>query len=313
MRLLRDKFMILADPNLKAYLPILGLNGTPLRLSRQFDPYRHSTQIGVIHEVPMEFSEESIDSHLLKKGDTVWFHHFVCQPKNRWMIDGVEMFQASWGQIFAKIEEDGTLVPMNEYVFVEPIIEGDGDLWAAGLKLRDTAQAVQMVGTAFAVSAKASSLGINRGDKIHYMKGADYEMNIEGKKLWLMKIQHITAIERDPGYINTHPPGLHGNLVPLANRVIVREDERPEYVERFGMKLPNTERPKQHYGVVTGVGSEITEIGTLDQVCFLHGTSAVIYKDGAEFAVLKKENIISIESKATVYEPFNKSSTQTKT
>lgn len=302
MQLLRDKFMISADPDAKEFLPIMGLDGEPIRLARQFDPYRHSTQIGVIAEVPLEFSEASIDSHTLKVGDTVWFHHFVCQPKNRWMIGGKEMFQASWDQIWAKVE-DGKLIPMNEWLFVEPILESEENTFLAHLQLREQREFLPLVGKVYALSNKAQEMGINPGDMIHFIRNADYEIEIDGKKLWRMKIQAVVAIERE-GYSQSHPPDLTGDLIALSNRIIVKADERPEYVERAGIQLPNSEREKQHYGTVTSVGKEITEVKNLDRVCFLHGTSSVIMKGNNEFAVIKKTNLISVESRSIAYKSF---------
>jgi co-chaperonin GroES (HSP10) len=37
-------------------------------------------------------------------------------------------------------------------------------------------------------------MGIKKGDVVYFAKDADYEMDIEGKKLWRMSVNHLLAI-----------------------------------------------------------------------------------------------------------------------
>ncbi len=213
MKLFKNYFMITADADLNSTLPVIGLNGEKLKLDKQFNPYHHSTQIGTIAEVPDTFSESSIDSNTLKKGDTVWFHHFVCQPKNLWLIKGEEFYQAKWELIWAKVE-DGKLIPINQWIFVEPISEEEEDMYYGGIQLHDARENLQQVGTAFAVSAHAQKMGVNVGDRVHFIKDADYEIEIDDKKLWRMKLPTIVAVERD------------GKLYPLSDKILYWPPER---------------------------------------------------------------------------------------
>lgn len=279
MRLLKNRFLIKADPDQKKTISIEGLDGKPFLLATQYDPYRYSTQIGEIYEAPLEFSEDSIDTHTLKKGDTIYFHHHVCQPKNEWLIKNESFYQCGYKQIWAKVE-NGQLVPVNDWIFVEPILESEDEMFAGGLRLHATQENLQQIGTAFAVSQYAQDMGIKKGDRVHFVKDADYEIEIDGKLLWRMKVAAVIAIEEDE------------LLYPLADKILIKEDERDDRVWRGGLLMPASERPKQFYGSVVSVGKNAEVVKPDDRVCFFHGMSTRMYFQDEEYAIIKKENIV---------------------
>jgi co-chaperonin GroES (HSP10) len=282
VRLTKDKFFVSCDPDAGSLLPIIGINGVRLFLDKRFDPYLHATRFGTIEEAPAEFSPKSIDSHLLRSGDSVIFHHFVAQDKNQWMIKGKEYFQAHFEQIWAKVENE-QLVPINDWLFLSPIEETADDLMFGNIQVRDYTQNKQGVGICFAVSEFGRKMGILPGDKIHIIREADYQINIGGQDLWRVRMQAIVCIERA------------GELVPLNDKVIIKEDERQDTAFVGNIMIPISERSKDLYGTVQKVGKDVTVVQEGDNVGFLHGVFTKFEINDQPYAIVRKENIIYIQ------------------
>ncbi len=284
MRLLYNRFLITCDADAKATLPIKGHNGEYLTLDRRYDPFAHAQQVGVIQESPMEFVGRNIDSQNLKKGDTVWFHHHVAQPKNLWLLDGKEYYQCHWEQIWAKVENEA-LIPVNDWLFVEPILEDEKDrVTSFGFVFRDEDEAENLkgIGRAFAVSPHCKEMGIQEGDLIHFLKNADYNIKIGDKDLWRMKLVVVIAIERD------------GKLLPIADRMIIEEDPHESEVKRNGVILPWDERTKNLYGNVLEAGKHVG-IAPGTRVCFFQDRNTQMRCNDKELAIVRKENIVYVE------------------
>lgn len=282
MKIQKDRFFVSCDQDANSTLPIIGLNGIPLVLDKKFDPYLHATRFGIIEEIPSEFSANSIDSHLLKPGDQVFFHHFVAQDKNKWLINGRELFHAHFEQIWAKIEND-QLVPINDWLFLKPIEESEEELMVGNIQLRSYTQTKQSVGVCFAVSEFGKMLGILPGDKVHIIRDADYSINIGGEDLWRVRLQSIVCLERNR------------ELIPLKEKVIIKEDQRSETAFSGNIMVPISERSKDLYGTVMSVGAGVTCVEKGDNVCFLHGVFTKFEINDEPYAIVRKENIIYIK------------------
>ena len=282
MRIIQDNFLLDIDANAGANLAILGENGVHLVIDKKFDPYRHSTRFGIVAECPSRFSPPSIDSEMIKKGDEVIFHHFVAQPKNQWYIDGKELYQAHFTQIFARVNE-GYLQPINDWIFIEPIQETEDDIKIGDLYLREHTDVKKGFGTVVAASNLSKKNGVSVGDRLHIIKDVDYEMEIGGKKLWRVRLQQVVCIERD------------GKLLPLNDKVLVKEDPRPETLMSGDLMLPLSMRSKDVYGEVLEVGEQCKEIVSIgERVCFLHGVFSRHNIYGAWYSLVKKENLIYV-------------------
>lgn len=242
MQLLRNFFLVTADAELNSTLPIKGINGEFLMLDTKFDPLRHSTRLGRVSSAPLEFSDVSIDSNILKVKDKVLFHHFVCQEQNKWIIDGKTYYKAIWEHVWAKVEFD-QLIPLNEWLFVEPILEDESALFCDTIKLKEDAENIPNTGIVFASSTYCKSLGINTGNKIHFIKNADYEIKVGDKDLWRMKANAVIVIEKD------------GEVYPLEGSILVEQDEQPDRVYKAGLILPESNRAKELTGTVVNIGN----------------------------------------------------------
>ena len=282
MRLTTNRFLITADADSKSVLPIKGMNGEFLYLDRKFDLYGTATQIGTIAHTPMQFDDKSIDSHILKQGDTVWFHHFVCQDKNRWLIKGEEFFQAHYNQIWAKVEDE-RLIPMNDWLFVEPILEEESEMFIGDLQLKQDRENVTGQGKVFATSTYAKEMGIKDGDSVFFVKDADYSIKIGEKDLWRMKVNAIVLINRK------------GELIPLRDKILVKYKHKEDKHLREGLWIPPSMQDKSLEGIVMCYGIDITCVKKYDHVVFYPGMFTNITWNNEDYAVMRKEFLIYVK------------------
>lgn len=284
MRLIQNKFLITADADAKSALPIKGMNGEALYLDRKFDPYGSATQIGEIAHVPMEFDERSIDSHNILPGDTVWFHHFVCQPKNEWLINGKSFYQANWDQIWAKVKNE-QLIPVNDWIFVEPILERAEALFAGDVfRLKDERENMKGVGKVFALSDHASHMGLSVNDHVYFIKDADYEIKIGDKMLWRMKLSAVVAITNDRRLV-----------IPLRDKIVVSYTKSETAYEVNGLWVPPSMRDKTLEGKVVEIGKDITCVKQGDKIVFFPGMFTNFTFGNRDYAILRKEFLIYIK------------------
>lgn len=284
MRVFRDFFLVTAAAESSSVLPIKGYNGEFLTLDTKFDPVKHSTRIGRISSVPLDFSEKSIDSNTVKMGDKVLFHHFVVQPHNAWLIDRKTYYKAIWEHVWAKIEFD-KLIPLNDWVFVEPIREEESALFCDTLKLKEYTENISQTGIVFASSGHCKLKGLFEGTKIHFIKDADYEIKFGDKIFWRMKLGAVLTTEND------------GEIYPLANQILVEQDEQPDKVEKVGLLMPENQRRKELSGTIRGVGDGMdlhTQTLVGDRVTYFRGMFGNFNYWGKNYSVLNPLDVIYV-------------------
>lgn len=136
----------------------------------------------------------------LEAGDTVYVHHFVVEDERIVPVKDKEYRWLEYSQIYARVR-DGILKALGYYVLVEPIKFDEAKFKKktdSGLLLTQKAgtQNVDRVGIVAHVGDEAAEAGIEVGDKIFFNKNCEYEITIEGKKMYRMeKRDVIVAID----------------------------------------------------------------------------------------------------------------------
>ena len=137
----------------------------------------------------------------VKVGDILYIHHHVTMDggnqleKENFMV----RYHPDGGfstQCYAFKNEDGLQVLTN-WVLVEPIPQPH-HLKSSVIELVNIAQEPNRYGRIHCDSEALAELGISKGDIVYFAKDADYEMEIDGKKLWRMNVDHLLAV--DYGY-----------------------------------------------------------------------------------------------------------------
>jgi len=187
-QLLKDTFLIRANASLNSVTDIKGLNGQNLVIDIDFQKYQHSTQIGEIAYIPLSVSKEYLNDTKLSVGDKVVFHHFVCQPDNEVVVGGETLYKCAYYFMWAKINLNQTFHPLEDFIFVEPILEPESAVrTSGGLMLKLDRENMPNTGIVFAASNAAKEKGLRMGDRVFFTNDADYDIKITGNNYYRMR------------------------------------------------------------------------------------------------------------------------------
>lgn len=137
------------------------------------------------------------DGKELEVGDTVYVHHFVIEEERRVPTKDKEYRWLEYNQIYARVR-DGILKALGYYVLVEPVKFDEVKFKKktdSGIVLTQKAGTsyVDRVGIVAHVGDEAEAAGIVPGDRIFFNKNCEYEINIQGKKMYRMESRDVIA------------------------------------------------------------------------------------------------------------------------
>lgn len=265
MKTLRDIFLINTDKDANKRLKIKGYNGEYLYLDYDIGHYANANQIGTVDTVPMVISGKYINDTEIKKGDTVVFHHFVAQPNNSIINNGLEVFRCDYFHLWCKVENE-KIIPFENYIFVEPIIEKEEDLYAGAVMIKQYKEPKTRSGIVYASSKYSQSIGIKEGDTVHFTKDADYAINILGKTLYRMKTISVVGLQRD------------GEFMPTLNGVVVRSE--------LGIS-----ESEANIGEVIRVGANVDYVNVGDSVSYFTGGCQPVEINDKMYSLITNDNI----------------------
>jgi len=267
LRTVKDIFFVDADFDANKTMDIKGADGERLYIDIDFDPYSYATRIGTITHTPLIIDNKYKYLTKLDKGDTVIFHHFVCQDDNRVIIDDKQYFRADFFHLFAKIK-DNTVIPLEQFIFIRPI---KGEVKFMGkFQMSFDDKNLKSTGIIEYLSQEAKDVGLKVGDKVFYTKNAEYKMNILGTDFYRMRIRNILLVERD------------GELVCLNDRLLLKA------IERTGMWVTGNEKALK--AEVCGVMDSEKEIKVGDTIGYSRGLDYPIEYNGTEYLLTRREN-----------------------
>lgn len=255
MKLVKDVFFIDADPDINKELRITGSDGNYLYVDIDFDPYSYATRVGIVTHVPEIIDDEYLNDNPIVVGDAVMFHHFVCQDENEVIVDGKQYFKAHYGQIYAKIVQDG-IEPLERLMYVEPIIDSEADLFNGQYQIKNNKDVKEGHGTVLFLSKQNEKEGLKIGDIVYYTLYAAYKTDVFNTELFRMRQRNIRLIIRD------------GEMVYLDNMVILKD------------------RNKVH-----GLGDLVTDIKIGDRVGYFSAVFADVNYNEVDYVSLKRDNI----------------------
>jgi len=272
MELIKNVFLISADKDLNSKVKI---GGKSLFVDRDFDKYRYSTQIGEVFSCPKKIDEkEFINDTAINNGDIVIFHHFVCQPNNLVIVGGKELYKCEFYNLWAKIENQ-KITPIEDFIFVEPILEPESNLTSNGLLLKTSREPLKNQGIIFALSSAARKSGLRMGDKVFFTNNADYDIKILESTLYRMRVRNIIGVERN------------GQLVCLSDKLLVKEIVKENKLN--GLIYFQNKREKT--GVVKSIGEKIKGISVGTNVSYFEGLSSSLNYNGENYSFLSVEQL----------------------
>ena len=160
-------------------------DGKELWLDTSFDRYVNARQYGIVKMVSININKRVKDNINLKEGDKVYFHHHCIDEKMSSSFGGDNIYKVNYDQIYCYVR-DGKIIMTQDYVFVKPIKTEDkiGNLYIQSKE--STKKGVVAYANQF-----SKNDGFKVGDEIVFIKNANYDMTIEGERLFRMKNNEI--------------------------------------------------------------------------------------------------------------------------
>jgi len=134
----------------------------------------------------------------LEVGDTVYVHHFVIEEERRVPVKDKDYRWLEYSQIYCRVR-DGIIKTLGYYILVKPIKYDESKFKKesdSGLLLRQKSgtEYVDRVGEVAHIGEEAREAGLEVGDKILFNKNCEYEINIEGQKLYRMERRDVITV-----------------------------------------------------------------------------------------------------------------------
>jgi co-chaperonin GroES (HSP10) len=160
-------------------------------IETKFNEFEHRVPYGTVVSTPLKYPTS------VKPGDKLYVHHHVVMDDGNSMGDGnyKVRFHPDGGfstQCYAYVNEEG-IHTMTDWVLVEPVKQPN-ELKSSILEIVQYEKQPNRYGRIYCDSPALEEIGIKKGDVVYFAKDADYEMDIEGKKLWRMSVNHLLAI-----------------------------------------------------------------------------------------------------------------------
>ena len=167
-------------------------NGTELWLDTEIDRLWHARQSGIVRRAATTSVKRVEDNIQLKDGDKVYFHHFVINSKIE--LDGEKFYKADVNQIYAKEDEDGNIVMLQDYIFVEPVTNSDRIKTDSGITIAQEEE-IENEGIVRHINQFTSKvIEVEVGDRVLFTKHSNYKMNVGDKKYYRMRDYDTLAV-----------------------------------------------------------------------------------------------------------------------
>jgi co-chaperonin GroES (HSP10) len=84
---------------------------------------------------------------------------------------------------------------LGDWVFLEPAYEDEASITSpSGLILKSAPDLIPNVATIRHLPKSVDTFGLQEGDKVHYTKESHYDINVEGKVYFRMKVEDILGV-----------------------------------------------------------------------------------------------------------------------
>lgn len=195
LKAIRDKVILRLEKEMEDEVEIKG--GSKLYIATEFDPHRHARQYGIVESVPEHIDKykKFQDGVTLKKGDKIWFHHFIIESAHKFDVDGERYYILPYEQLFA-VEQGGDFKPLNDFVYVEPI-EYDDDVFGDTVLSVRRGKTETLGKIRYASGYAKDWLKVKEGDEVAIGYGGAYDMKIYGETLYRSRARHLVMETND--------------------------------------------------------------------------------------------------------------------
>ena len=185
MRSIYDFFVRLP----KAFNDEIQMGDTKLYIDPKWEEFKNRKMEGEVVAVPEKYKTR------VKIGDTLFFHHHVVISGNgngQTVQDDIYFvrFDANNGHAS---QDTGNIELISDWIFLEPEEQELEETTDSGIVVSIKEPEYNQYGYVLYDSPRVQELGLKKGDKVMIMKNADYEMEIDGQKVYRVHMDHIYA------------------------------------------------------------------------------------------------------------------------
>lgn len=164
-----------------------------LYLETKFNPFAHRNTKATVIATPVKRPQDEI-----KVGDEVFlFHHSILEKQLE--LDSTGLRRARFNPQVETIDiiaykRDGEIKPFWTWVICEKNELPDERKTNAGITILKGKDDLPFTAVIAFDSPRLKEEGITKGDTIRFYKHSDYEVEMDGKKYWCMKIGQIEGV-----------------------------------------------------------------------------------------------------------------------
>lgn len=165
----------------------MSINGQEMFLDTDFNRLWHARQYGKVKYRPRRFRKEAEDNVDLQIGDKVYVHHFVIENTHQVDLYGEKLYWVQYPMCFCVVR-DGEITMLNDYILAKPVLEPEENyITKSGLMIKPEAEYIDRVVKIVKTNHTSHEHGLEKDMVVTILRDADYEMEIEGEKYYVMR------------------------------------------------------------------------------------------------------------------------------
>lgn len=169
----------------------MTVNGKELYLDTAFQKFWHARQYGLVKYLPKRFTKDAEDNVKIEKGDKIYVHHFLIDDNHIVEIHEEKLYWVPYGLCFCVIR-DGEPHMLNDYMLCEAVEEPEEDYkTSSGIYLKPEPENLERIAKVIKTNHTSKDHGIEEGMYVVFLPDADYAMEIEGKKYFVMRNREV--------------------------------------------------------------------------------------------------------------------------
>ncbi|MBC8436944.1 hypothetical protein H8D85_01325 [bacterium] len=159
-------------------------NGVEIFIDTALERMWHARQYGTVKHISPKLHKRVEDNIKLKKGDKVYFHHFVIDSPLE--LEGEKLYKADINQIYA-IDKGDSIQMLQDYILVEPSTNEDELVTKSGI-ITGKKEWIGNQGVVKYINQFTEKvIDLHIGDKIVFQKNANYKIKVQGEDLYRMR------------------------------------------------------------------------------------------------------------------------------
>ena len=174
----------------KKFKDEIEIAGTKMYLDSKFDEFGNRFMGAEIVSVPSKYDTGA------KAGDTLYFHHHIVLNKDFSLGDSMYLVpfhpQGNRNNMANAYKNEDGINMLGQWVFLEPM-ESSLKIKSQFIELLDQ-EVDNDRGRLLFTSNDIAEEGLEVGDVVYFSKNSDYEMEVDGRKVWRMLINDLLYV-----------------------------------------------------------------------------------------------------------------------